>query len=126
MENQLKGQTKELDNYPLLKSIIENSRVAGIFIMDVDGTILKANPGALKFFGYTEEDVIGKNFSLLFTNQDKGGLSPEKEIKSALDTGSGLDDNYIVHKNGNLLWCHGETVRAYEFQRKNLSYKDCI
>jgi PAS domain S-box-containing protein len=101
-----------IDNSPILKSLLENSKVAGIFILDEHGTILRANPGALKYFGYTEEDVFGKNFTLLFTKEDKSAGNPEKELKEAIETGSGLDDNFIVHKNGNHLWCHGESILA--------------
>jgi PAS domain S-box-containing protein len=107
-----------LDTSPILNSILKNSKVAGIFIMDEQGLILRANPGALKYFGYTEEDVIGKNFSLLFTKEDKSKSNPAKELKTAIETGSGLDDNFIVHKDGRHLWCHGESILARDERGK--------
>jgi PAS domain S-box-containing protein len=122
MENDKKNSYQAdhlpFDTSSLLNSILKNSRVAGIFIMDEKGTILRANPGALKYFGYTEEDVIGKNFSLLFTKEDKSTSNPEKELKMAVETGSGLDDNFIVHKDGRHLWCHGESILAKDEKGK--------
>jgi PAS domain S-box-containing protein len=114
MEKEKNKERQELpvDTSPLFKSILENSKVAGIFIMNKNGTILRANPGALQYFGYAEEDVVGENFSLLFTREDKSKSSPEKELKTVIETGSGKDDNYVVHKNGRLIWCHGESVLA--------------
>jgi PAS domain S-box-containing protein len=111
------------DNLPinpslLLKALLENSKMAAIFIMDEKGTILRANPGAFKRFGYTEEDIVGKNFSLLFTKEDRSASNPERELKTALETGSGIDNNYIVHKNKRHLWCHGESIRARNEQGK--------
>ncbi|HXA01383.1 MAG TPA: PAS domain S-box protein [Cytophagaceae bacterium] len=60
------------DNLPintslLFKALLENSKMAAIFIMDEQVTILRTNPCALRNFGYSEEDIAGKNFSLLFT-----------------------------------------------------------
>jgi PAS domain S-box-containing protein len=107
----------------LFKAILENSKMAAVFIMDDKGTILKANPGALKNFGYTEQDVVGKNFSLLFTKEDRSASSPEKELKNVLETGSGIDNNYIVHKNKRHLWCHGESILAKDEKGKNFIVK---
>jgi PAS domain S-box-containing protein len=112
-----------IDTSPLFKSILENSREAGIFILDEKGTILEANPGALQHFGYEPEDVKGKSFSILFTPEDKDKSSPEIELKTVLEKGSALDNNYVVHKNGSYIWCHGESIRAIDEKGKNFIVK---
>ncbi|MCR6640561.1 MAG: HAMP domain-containing histidine kinase [Sporocytophaga sp.] len=35
---------------------------------------------------------------------------PEKELLRTISTGSSLDNNYILHKNGSELWVHGENI----------------
>jgi PAS domain S-box-containing protein len=101
-----------LDTSPLFKSILENSREAGIFILAENGIILESNPGAFQHFGYSPQDIKGRNFSLLFTPADKNKLNPETELKTVLETGSAKDNNYVVHKDGRHIWCHGESILA--------------
>lgn len=54
----------------LLKAIIETA-IDGILTIDNRGTVESLNPAALKLFGYTEEEVIGNNVSMLMPEPDK-------------------------------------------------------
>jgi two-component system, LuxR family, sensor kinase FixL len=56
----------------LLKAIIETA-IDGILTIDDRGTVESLNPAALKLFGYTEEEVIGNNVSMLMPEPDKSG-----------------------------------------------------
>lgn len=95
-----------------LNSIIKNSKISGIFILDEKGTILKINPGVTIRFGYSEKDVCGQNFELLFTTDDRLKGKPHNEISTVKKTGSAMDNNYIVHKNGKHIWVNGESILA--------------
>jgi PAS domain S-box-containing protein len=99
-----------INNSLFFKTLLEYSQMAAIFVMDEKGIILRTNPGVLHNFGYSEKDVVGKNFSLLFTKEDTSASNPQKELKAALETGSGIDNNYVVHKNNRRLWCTGESI----------------
>jgi len=59
-----------MESAKLLKAIIENSN-EGIITIDDTGIIESINPGALKLFNYSSEDVIGKNISVLMPEPDK-------------------------------------------------------
>lgn len=54
----------------LLHAIIENA-IDGIITIDERGLIESINPAACKLFGYTIDEVIGKNISLLVPHPDK-------------------------------------------------------
>ncbi|MFA5245535.1 MAG: PAS domain-containing sensor histidine kinase [Pedobacter sp.] len=54
----------------LLHAIIENA-IDGIITIDDRGLIESINPAACKLFGYTIDEVIGKNISLLVPHPDK-------------------------------------------------------
>jgi PAS domain S-box-containing protein len=112
-----------IDTSPLFKSILQNSREAAIFILDEKGKILESNPGALQHFGYSPDDIKGKNFSLLFTPEDKDKFNPEIELKTVLKQGSAKDNNYVVHKDGRHLWCHGESILAKDENGENFIVK---
>src|SRR5690606_37551810 len=53
-----------MESAKLLKAIIENSN-EGIITIDDHGIVESINPGALKLFQYTSDEVIGRNISML-------------------------------------------------------------
>ncbi len=59
-----------MDKLKLLYAIIE-SAIDGIITIDYRGHIESMNPAALKLFGYQEDEVKGKNISVLMPEPDK-------------------------------------------------------
>lgn len=53
-----------MENAALLKAIIENA-IDGIITIDERGRVETINPSACKLFQYSQEEVIGKNISML-------------------------------------------------------------
>ena len=78
--------------------------------MDITGTIIDINEAFHLRFGYEKKDLAGKNFSILFTEQDREINKPERELQNVLTEGSGNDENYLIHKDGNKVWVTGESV----------------
>jgi len=59
-----------MDKLKLLYAIID-SAIDGIITIDYRGHIESMNPAALKLFGYEEDEVKGKNISVLMPEPDK-------------------------------------------------------
>ena len=59
-----------MDYLKLLHAIVETA-IDGIITIDYRGNIETMNPAALKLFGYEEEEVIGRNISVLMPEPDK-------------------------------------------------------
>ncbi|HWB28680.1 MAG TPA: PAS domain-containing protein [Chitinophagaceae bacterium] len=91
-------------------SFCKNAKHNAVLIMDTKGIILEVNNAFLTSFGYTQEDVLQKNFSILFTNEDRNMNKPGRELERALLEGSGSDDNYLVQKSGTPVWVNGESI----------------
>lgn len=51
------------------RSLFENS-IDGIFITELDGTLLDANQSFLDLFGYTKEEILGKSVIKMYVNPD--------------------------------------------------------
>jgi len=81
-----------------------------LIIMDADGYILHFNKAFGDQFGYTEQDLLGKHTRLLFTTEDQRQKKPEREIATVKEHGSAEDTNYIVHKDGSMIWVRGESI----------------
>lgn len=109
MENTQAKSIKHLNKSTFLDSMIENSRIACILILDKEGIILEMSHGVEEQLGYNLTDLQGKNFSVLFTEEDRMLNKPAKELQEAKEKGFAIDNNYIIHKNGKYIWCQGES-----------------
>ncbi|MNJ98984.1 Sensor protein FixL [compost metagenome] len=63
--------TPFMENTVLLKAIIDNA-IDGLITIDDQGVIESINPAACKLFSYTEQEVLGKNISMLMPQPDRG------------------------------------------------------
>jgi PAS domain S-box-containing protein len=99
-----------IDKSRFLDSMLENSRLACILILDKDGIIKEMSHGVQEQLGYTPDDLIDKSFSILFTEKDLKENIPWIELQTARENGFALDNNYIIHKNKNYIWCQGESI----------------
>ena len=61
-----------MESAKLLKAIIETA-IDGIITIDNRGKVESLNPAAQKLFGYSLEEVIGRNISMLMPEPDKSG-----------------------------------------------------
>lgn len=66
-----------------------------IFTVDVEGFILKFNPGAEANIGYSQLDILGKPLKTLFLNE----MDEKKVIKNVLRTGKISNTEVILKKN---------------------------
>jgi PAS domain S-box-containing protein len=105
-----KDNTSNLDIPELFRLIIANTRASGMIMMDSEGTILATNMGMLNSYGYNSEEIVGKKFNILYTENDRAKKIPEMELATVLQKGSSKDENYCVHKNGTYLWTLGESI----------------
>ncbi|WP_051313228.1 PAS domain-containing sensor histidine kinase [Sporocytophaga myxococcoides] len=121
-DKDLKGNDDKLSLYSSLffKIMFNNAKATSIVIMDTEGVIIDVNEAFIRTFGYSKEDLIDKNFSILFIEKDRNNAVPQKELSRTIRTGSSLDNNYILHKNGSQLWVHGENI--YTKDDKNRTF----
>jgi len=59
-----------MENTVLLKAIIDNA-IDGLITIDDQGIIESINPSACKLFNYTEQEVLGRNISMLMPQPDQ-------------------------------------------------------
>lgn len=99
-----------MNTAPFFEHYYNNAEVNCIMIMDCDGQVLDVNKAFTNNFGYTNEDITGQNFNILFNELDKQNNKPQLELKSVLTKGQGHDDNYVINKAGLPVWCTGESL----------------
>lgn len=92
------------------KAFFENAKTNAILIMDHNGTIREMNNAFKNTFGYSDQDLVGQNFRMLFTERDRSMGVPEREIANTIRDGAADDNNYLVVKDGSRVWVTGESV----------------
>lgn len=86
---------------------VEGATGLAFIILDLNGLITHWNTGAEELFGYTDEEALGKHFSMLFTAEDQEKGRSERELQNARTNEKGDDDNWVVRKDGSRFWASG-------------------
>lgn len=77
-----------------------------IYMLDPEGNIATWNPGARRFKGYEEREVIGKHFSTFFTPEDREARLPWRALATAEREGKFESEGWRVRKDGTRFWAH--------------------
>jgi PAS domain S-box-containing protein len=97
-------------SFDYFESLFHNTVQNTVILMDQTGVILAVNQAFTKCFGYKADDIVGKNATILFTEEDQRRGVPQKELQSTLTLGHGSDNNYLVSKDATVTWVSGESV----------------
>ena len=107
MTKQLHQSFKSFNYFEALFSETEQNTV---LLLDEEGIIVQINTAFTKGFGYTDDEIIGKHFRILFTEEDQKKGMPENELSNVLQKGQCTDNNYLVNKNNTITWVSGESI----------------
>lgn len=87
--------------------VIDSLQDYSIFTMNTDLVINSWNSGAAKIFQYETEEIIGKHFDVIFTEEDKKIGAPALEIETALKEGRAVDNKWHICKDGSKFYAYG-------------------
>jgi PAS domain S-box-containing protein len=77
-----------------------------IYMLDLDGTVTSWNPGAKRFKGYDESEIIGENFSRFYTEEDRKTGLPRRALETAKREGKFEQEGWRVRKDGTQFWAY--------------------
>ncbi len=75
-----------------------------IILLDKNGNILNWNKGAENIKGYKVDEILGKNFRVFYTNEDRDAKLPESLLKQASDKGKASHEGWRIKKDGTRFW----------------------
>ena len=75
-----------------------------IYMVDTEGRVISWNPGAERFKGYTASEILGKHFSLFYTEQDRLAGNPGAALDCAAANGRFEAEGWRLRKNGERFW----------------------
>jgi PAS domain S-box-containing protein len=90
----------------LYRLLVESVQDYAIFALDATGHVLTWNPGAKRFKGYDAAEIIGKHFSVFYTQPDRDRKWPQQELEMAKRDGRFEDEGWRVRKDGSRFWAN--------------------
>lgn len=75
-----------------------------IFMLDSEGYVTTWNEGAERFKQYRAEEIIGKHFSIFYSDEDRIAGKPQKELAESAATGRCEDIGWRQRKDGSRFW----------------------
>jgi PAS domain S-box-containing protein len=95
------------DNRERYRVIVEGATGFAIFTFDTDGIVTSWNAGAKEMFGFSETEILGQRFEVIFTPEDIEVHQADKKMKTAAAEGRALDECWHVKKGGEWFWAQG-------------------
>lgn len=103
MNERLSPPASDAWRYQLL---IENITDYAIYMLDPTGVITSWNAGAQRFKQYTAQEVIGRHFSIFYTDEDRQTALPARGLEIARREGKFENEGWRVRKNGTRFWAN--------------------
>lgn len=103
IENNKNLQDTKNNEYRYQK-LVEEIQDYAILLLDRDGTIENWNRGAERIKGYKADEIIGNNFRLFYTPEDRAIDKPGKLLQIAYLQGRAEDEGWRVRKDGSKFW----------------------
>jgi PAS domain S-box-containing protein len=100
----LQSRNAQLERYRI---IVENVSDYVFFTLDTEGRIDSWSSGARNVLGYTAEEALGREYSLVFTPAEILAGEPRREMETAARRGSCPADSWRVRRDGSQFWASG-------------------
>ena len=100
--NSGRGQAEEAlrDSEEKYRMLLDGVQDHAIFMLDPQGQIMSWNAGAGRIQGYASEEIIGRNFSCFFPEEDIQRGRPAAVLAIAASSGRHEEQSMRVRKNG--------------------------
>ncbi|MDH1575454.1 sensor domain-containing protein [Pseudomonas sp. GD03746] len=86
----------------LIQSVVDYA----IYLLTPDGIVANWNPGAQRAKGYLADEIIGKHYSLFYSEAERVAGLPEQNLAQARDTGRFEEIGARLRKDGSTFHAH--------------------
>ncbi|MCG6576940.1 PAS domain S-box protein [Pseudomonas sp. AF32] len=101
------------DNEERLRLIIDGVKDYGIFALDAQGHVITWNAGAERIKGYTEQEILGRHFSLFYLPEECPA-HPDMALREATRDGHYMEEAWRCRKDGSRFWASVVITAQYD------------
>jgi PAS domain S-box-containing protein len=88
------------------RMLVEAVTDYAIYMLNTEGIVSSWNPGARRFKGYEESEIIGEHFSRFYTDEDRATDLPKRALETAEREGKFEAEGWRVRKDGSRFWAY--------------------
>jgi two-component system sensor kinase FixL len=103
-----------IDEVSPLALLLDAATDFAIFMLDVDGRIVRANLGAERITGWRRDEIVGQNISILYTPEDVAAGKPDEVLETVRRTGRREEQGDRLRKDGSRFVAHAKTTLLTE------------
>ena len=100
-------KSKYIPTSEFYSQIIDSLQDYSVLTLDMELKINSWSSGSVSIFGHEAEDILGENFDVIFTEEDKKNGIPQKEIDKALKEGRAVDNRWHICKDESKFYAYG-------------------
>ena len=102
-ERQLE-QGRLLESERQFRHLVESVTDYAIFRLDKEGLVATWNRGAERIKGYSADEIIGRHFSVFYTEEDRAAGVPARTLATAASEGRFESEEWRVRNDGTHFW----------------------
>ena len=102
--------------------LIEGVVDYAIFAVDKEGHVTSWNSAAQKIVGYTVEEIIGKNFGLIYRPDERRAGAPNRALELAIQSGKQEVEGWRIRKNGTPFFVTGSVFSNHDDEGNLLGF----
>lgn len=110
MKSQLALQSSE----ERMRLVVEGLKDLAIITLNTTGAVTSWNPGADRFFGYTERQILDKQYAVFFTPRERRANKPTRDMNHVIEAGTLEFERMMIRKNGTRFWASGLMSALYD------------
>ncbi|MGH6641981.1 MAG: ATP-binding protein [Bradyrhizobium sp.] len=84
--------------------LVEGVADYALYMLDPTGIVTSWNIGAQRIKGYSPEEILGRHFSVFYTETDRANGKPQRALRTAEETGRYDEEGWRVRKDGTFFW----------------------
>lgn len=85
-----------------------------IYLLDLEGYVSSWNSGAERIKGYCAEEILGKHFSVFYTDEERETGLPDRALSEARRNGRYELEGWRVRKDGSSFWASAVIDAIYD------------
>jgi PAS domain S-box-containing protein len=92
------------DNERQFQLLVDSIKDYAIFMLDPDGRVTSWNSGAQRIKVYRPDEIIGRDFTQFYTDEDRAAGLPAQLLARAAESGRVEAEGLRFRKDGSRFW----------------------
>jgi PAS domain S-box-containing protein len=106
MTEQHDARLVALESERKFRLLVQGVTDYAIYMLDPEGLVTNWNTGAARIKGYSEDEVIGKHFSIFYTAEERAAGVPAQALEHACREGRYELEGWRCRKDGTRFWAN--------------------